>query len=245
MAVDLTQGALSLSSYYRIGWEILTRYRRHLAVALGLLIIPASVFEQESLLSGVLADGTLLWTLNALLPLIAMALTTATSIYFMVLTARELQLKAVDARVIVHIVIGCFLSVLGGTILWSLVVVIGLMLFIIPGLILGLLLSFFSEFIVLENQSVNASFSRSWSLVRMFFWRVLAIQTVFGLPVFAGILLPVIFESGSGERLFINLLANVYGLCITPPLTIFFLNLRAMQRAGENAVQAVAPQLAD
>lgn len=47
MVVDFTNGFLPLGAYYRLSGEIITRYKSHFIFILLLILLPASVMEQE------------------------------------------------------------------------------------------------------------------------------------------------------------------------------------------------------
>ena len=77
------------------------------------------------------------------------------------------------------------------TILFTLALIIGCVLLVVPGLILMVSLIFFSYLVVLEDKSPFASLTASHSLVWGSWWRTLAVITVGGVVYFVVILVVV------------------------------------------------------
>jgi hypothetical protein len=91
------------------------------------------------------------------------------------------------------------LPLLGLTLLYSLIVVVGAVLCILPGIWLGVMFSLATPALLLERGTIRQALSRSWKLVSGSFWRV------FGILLLAGLIGAVInaiigipFNLGSG-----------------------------------------------
>ena len=79
--------------------------------------------------------------------------------------------------------VSTFVTLALASILVGLVVGLGFVLLIIPGIYLAIRLVFVPQAIVLERKGVMDAFSRSWNLVEGSWWRVLGIVLVFGIVV--------------------------------------------------------------
>jgi hypothetical protein len=240
MVVDFARGALPLGTYYSISWKIFARYGKHFLVLLFLIILPVSVLEQDWLPAALReyypSLGNIVEILSlTLLPMIQLAAT----MYVMLLAAHELQGKVVKPGSLSALVRDNYLLVFGGSLAYLLFIVIGLILIILPGLLIGLMYCFYMEFILIERDGISAAFSRSWGLVRMFFWRVALVNLVFILPWVIGIALPTFLGFDPLQNTVNAIAVNAYGFLLTLPSVVLFFNLRAMQKAAETAAVEV------
>jgi hypothetical protein len=91
------------------------------------------------------------------------------------------------------------LPLLGLTLLYSLIVVVGLFLCILPGIWLGVMYSLATPALLLERGTIGQALSRSWKLVSGSFWRVfgiLALALLIGAVI--NLLIGVPFSLGAG-----------------------------------------------
>lgn len=70
---------------------------------------------------------------------------------------------------------GQFVQLVISMILAGIVIAIGLIFFIIPGIFLAVKLAFIPQAIVIERQSIFGAWGRSWELTASHFWRVLGV----------------------------------------------------------------------
>jgi hypothetical protein len=92
-----------------------------------------------------------------------------------------------------------FPAMIGGTLLYFLAVMCGMILLVIPGLIWMLSLSFFWFFILLDNQGPLEALKSSRALMRGNWWRWAAIYTV-ALIVFIGLYAVMALVAGLSSR---------------------------------------------
>ncbi|MEA2550714.1 MAG: hypothetical protein QOE25_483 [Actinomycetota bacterium] len=120
-----------------------------------------------------------------------------------------------------------FLPLLGSLLLSSLIVGVGTLLLIIPGVIFYIRYAFVTQAIVVEDQTGTGSLTRSWELAKGNFWRIfgsLLLAIILAGIVSAVVLLPLvgIFLSGGGGssawilRTAFSSLASI----VTTPFTI-------------------------
>ncbi len=236
MSVDLAQGALSLGSYYRIGWEILWRYQRYILLLFAGITLPITVLQQESVLAKLMAVSPPLHAIVMIFnPTVFAVLNIAALSYVMLLASHELQRKVVVPRKLLSLVRDNLLLVVGGLIVFSLIVSAGILLLVLPGLFLAVMLCFFMQEILIAQESLFGSFSKSWDLVRQNFGRTLIANLTFILPPAIVSAYTYFNPFGPTGTFMKDLVVNAYILLVTLVSTVLFLNLRAMQRAAEHA----------
>jgi hypothetical protein len=80
--------------------------------------------------------------------------------------------------------VATFFQLIGASLLYGLIVAVGFVFLIIPGIIFLVRFAFMPEAIVLEQRGVFDSLGRSWALVSGSFWRVLGYGLVIYIIVF-------------------------------------------------------------
>ncbi|MFZ1729349.1 MAG: hypothetical protein WBQ23_08525 [Bacteroidota bacterium] len=244
MVEEFARGAMPIGSYYRIGSEILTRYGKHFLVLILLIVLPTSVMGQDWFLSAVRDYSPSLGSIAAIAAIVfPQLLQFAAIIYVVLLAAHELQRKVVTAGSLTALVRDNYLPVLGGSIVYLLFVIVGLVLLVIPGLIIGLLFCFYLEFMLIEHEGIFAAFTKSLDLVRKYFWRTVLVNLAFMLPLAMGIVLPDILDFDPLQNTVNSFVFSAYNLIITLPHIVFFFNLIAMQKADRAALNLVAAEI--
>lgn len=127
-------------------------------------------------------------------------------------------------------------GLIGLALLVGIVVGLGYILFIIPGIILGVFLSMAVPAFIVERKGITASMSRSWELVRGSWWHVLFVILVAG--ILAGVVNGVISAIG-GSSLVGYWIFNAIAQIITAPFValvgvVLYVDLRA-RREGLSA----------
>jgi hypothetical protein len=124
--------------------------------------------------------------------------------------------------------------ILVGILMW-LVLILGYILLIIPGIYLTVRLSFIYYAVIIENRSATDAFARSWSLTKGFWWQIFwaffILGLVIGLPArIVGAIL------GSSNPIFSQLVGGFIGLLIGPIISIYsvFLFMSLVNLANEN-----------
>ena len=82
-----------------------------------------------------------------------------------------------------RVVAGRYGILLVATILYVLIVGVGTIALIIPGVFLGFKLFYYDYAIVIENAGIIGSLKRGWEVVRGNWWRTFALNLIFGVPV--------------------------------------------------------------
>lgn len=132
---------------------------------------------------------------------------------------------------------GTILTLIGVSFLGAILVLIGLILIIIPGIYISVRFTVASQAAVLERQSVTGSLRRSWELVEGNWWRV------FGIVIVVTILVAVleglagrIVGAVAGDVLGTGLSTAVVGIFIQPiqaiALTLLYYDLRIRKEGG-------------
>lgn len=98
------------------------------------------------------------------------------------LTAARYLGRPVTAKVAVRSMLALWLTLIGASILTSLILGAGLILCVIPGIVMGAFLFLVLPVVVVEETSASEALSRSFSLVKHDFWRYLG-TTVLGVVV--------------------------------------------------------------
>jgi hypothetical protein len=126
-----------------------------------------------------------------------------------------------------------FGGVLGASILVGIVVAIGIILLVIPGIIFATMLAVTIPVLVIERKGVTASMSRSWELVKGHFWHVLGTIVVAALIAgFVGGLIGLI----GGSNWFLAWIFGSIGQIIVAPFSamvtvLLYLDLRTRSEA--------------
>lgn len=124
--------------------------------------------------------------------------------------------------------------ILVGILMW-LVLILGYILLILPGIYLTIRLSFIYYAVIIENRSATDAFARSWSLTKGFWWQIFwaffMLGLVIGLP--AGIVGAIL---GSSNPIFSQVVGGFIGLLIGPIISIYsvFLFMSLVNLANEN-----------
>jgi hypothetical protein len=136
-----------------------------------------------------------------------------------------------------------------GNVLWisllaGLAIFVGLLLFVIPGIIIAIFLTVVIPALLFENKRGTESLSRSWNLVKGHFWHVLGVVIVTGL--ITGIV-SGIFNALGGSNWFLYWIMDSIARIITVPFSalvsvILYLDLRARSEAltGDQVRQELA-----
>jgi uncharacterized protein YybS (DUF2232 family) len=126
-----------------------------------------------------------------------------------------------------------FGSVLLLAILVGIVVVVGLILLVIPGIIFLVFLSVSEPALIVENRRGTEAMSRSWNLVRGHFWHALVVILLAAIItwVVQGILTAI-----GGDNWFVRWVFSAIAQIITAPFTVLvtvllYLDLRARKEA--------------
>lgn len=132
---------------------------------------------------------------------------------------------------------GTLLVLVGVSFLAGIMVLIGLILLIIPGIYLAVRFTVAAQAVVLERQGVTDSLRRSWNLVEGNWWRT------FGIVLVVAILVSVlerivgsIVGAAAGDVLGTGLSTAVVGILIQPiqaiALTLLYYDLRIRREGG-------------
>lgn len=126
-----------------------------------------------------------------------------------------------------------FGSVLLISLLVGLVVAVGFILLIIPGIVFGVFLSVAIPALVVENRRGTEALKRSWNLVSGYFWHALAVLVVAAIiAAVVGLILGLI----GGSNWFVSWIFSAIAQIITAPFTalvgiVLYLDLRARKEA--------------
>jgi hypothetical protein len=126
-----------------------------------------------------------------------------------------------------------FGSVLGASILVGIVVAVGFLLLVIPGVIFLTLLAVTIPVVVIERRGVTAAMSRSWNLAKGHFWHVLG--TIVVAAIIAGVIGGIIGAIG-GSNWFLGWIFGSIGQIIVAPFSamvtvLLYLDLRTRSEA--------------
>lgn len=126
-----------------------------------------------------------------------------------------------------------FGSVLLVSFLAGLIILVGLILLIIPGVIFAVFLAVAIPALVIENKRGTDALSRSWNLVKGSFWHVLGTVLVAGL---IGGLVSSLIGAIGGNNWFLSWIFTSIGQIVVAPfnalvLVILYLDLRARQES--------------
>ncbi|MGI8825577.1 MAG: hypothetical protein ACR2JC_08020 [Chloroflexota bacterium] len=129
-----------------------------------------------------------------------------------------------------------FLSLLGGVILYALIVAVGFVFLIIPGIYLSIRLAFYPQGIVIERLGIFQAFARSGHLVKGTWWRVFGILivlyllTLFLELVAVALATKLVSAGGSGPHIVGTIISAVVAILVQPVLltglTLLYYDLR-------------------
>jgi hypothetical protein len=129
------------------------------------------------------------------------------------------------------------LTLVGVSFLSAILVLIGFIFFVIPGIYIAVRFTVASQAAVLERQSVTDSLRRSWNLVQGNWWRVFGIIIV--VTILVGVLETIagrLVGSVAGDALGTGLSTAVVGILIQPiqaiALTLLYYDLRIRAEQG-------------
>jgi hypothetical protein len=137
--------------------------------------------------------------------------------------------REVDVKASYSYAFSRLLPLIGLAILIGLVVAGGLILLIIPGIIFAVFLSMAVPAFIVERLGVTASMSRSWNLVRNYWWHTLGVIVV--AAIIAGVITRILGAIGGSS--FIGVwITSAIGQIITAPFTalvavVLYVDLRA------------------
>ena len=138
---------------------------------------------------------------------------------------------------------GTILTLVGVAFLSAILILIGLILFIIPGIYIAVRFVVASQAAVLERQGVTDSLRRSWNLVEGNWWRVFGIVIV--VAILVGVLEQIvsrILGAIAGDVLGVGLSTLVVGVFIQPiqaiALTLLYYDLRIRKEGGTAPVSS-------
>lgn len=138
---------------------------------------------------------------------------------------------------------GTILTLVAVSFLSGILVLIGLILVVIPGIYLAVRFTVASQAAVLEREGVTDSLRRSWRLVEGKWWHVFGIVVV--VSILVGVLERLAGSLGSsiaGDVLGTGLSTAIVGILIQPiqaiALTLLFYDLRIRQEGGASTVNA-------
>jgi hypothetical protein len=132
---------------------------------------------------------------------------------------------------------GTILTLIGVSFLSAILVLIGLILVVIPGIYVAVRFTVASQAAVLERQGVTDSLRRSWNLVEGNWWRVFGIVIV--VTILVGVLETIagrVVGAIAGDVLGTGLSTAVVGILIQPiqaiALTLLYYDLRIRKEGG-------------
>ena len=245
MRYDLSTATLRVRDMYRIGWDVVTRNSLHLLVMFGVSVVPAAVVEtalnhlwEVDPVKGINIGYGLLATS------VAWLLLDISLIYVMRMTAEDVRGNTPRGEQLFSVVLRAYIPMLIGYILAMISMLIGLIFFIVPGILIIVWLGFLEEFIVIEGMNVFASFGASYRLVRGHFFHVLGMSLALLLPILLIVMLLQLAASGPTSQFVALLIGNTLNFYSLIMFTVFFLNVRKTwkeERAGGDAAENTAP----
>jgi hypothetical protein len=126
-----------------------------------------------------------------------------------------------------------FGSVFGASLLVGIVIAVGLILLIVPGIIFATMLAVTIPVLLIERKGITASMSRSWELAKGHFWHVLG--TILVAAIITGFIGSLIGRIG-GTNWFAGWIFGSIGQIITAPFSamvtvLLYLDLRTRSEA--------------
>jgi len=241
MRHDLTTATLRVRDMYRVGYDVLRRNGMHMLLLLVATAIPAAAvetglngyFDVDPLAATNVGYGMLSTTAAWLVNAIAM-------IYLMQLTADDLRERRVAADALFTVVARRYIPLLVGYFLTMLLFLIGMVLFIVPGIIVMVLLAFFPSFMVIENDGIFDSFGNSYRLVKGHFFHVLGMSLALMLPMLVVVLVLQSAVTNAVTQFLALAIGNALNFYFVIMITVFFLNVRQTWREEGTDVGAAA-----
>lgn len=209
-------------------------YRENFVLFAGIcavIVIPQAILAGAFALSRSLLFALLAGLLSLAVPfLLTGALAQAVS-------ARYLGRPMTIAEAYESLGTGTILTLVGVAFLGALLVLVGLIVFIIPGIYIAVRFVVAAQAAVLERQSVTDSLRRSWHLVEGNWWRVFGIVLVVAILVSVlELLVGRLVGAAVGAALGTGLSTVVVGIVIQPiqsiALTLLYYDLRIRKEGG-------------
>lgn len=245
MRQDLTTATLRVRDMYRIGYDVLRRNGMHMLLLLLATAIPAAAvetglngyFDVDPLTGSNVGYGMLsssaAWLVNAI-----------ALIYLMRLTADDLRERSVTVDALFAVVGRKYIPLLVGYFLTMLLFLIGLVLFIVPGIIVMVLLAFFPSFMVIENDGIFDSFGNSYRLVKGHFFHVLGMSLALMLPMLVVVFILQSAVTGAVTQFLVLTIGNALNFYFVIMITVFFLNVRQTWRVADAEIVDAAGESA-
>lgn len=225
MDVDLTRRVVSIGTMYRIGTDIFFRHWLLVLLVAIYVVVPASV-SQELLFRtwNVDPEGTRNIGYGLLAMMVHSVIMLLADVFMIMLAERALRGDMPDAAQLAFRSVRYFPVALLVLAAYSIIVLIGLMLFIVPGLYWLVSFNFVLYFIVLEDSGFSRAFNGSRDLARGHFWKVLGVIIALWCPgmVISSVLGMV------GPSYVVALFDGIYSLFAIVMETAFFLNVRTV-----------------
>jgi hypothetical protein len=149
---------------------------------------------------------------------------TTTTAHFLYRYFRE---RTIDASGAFSKGIGTSLNAFMGYVLYFIVIVVGFMLLLLPGIYLSVALGFFLYAMVSNNCSLFDSFNYSMNLVKGRWWPTFGSTLVAIVIIIPLVIITMVAESiwsSSGKEI-ASIITNLAGLFITPFLQVFYMKL--------------------
>jgi hypothetical protein len=209
-------------------------YRDNFALFAGICAV--IVIPQAILLSALAASHSLLFALLTALVSLAVPFL-LTGALAQAVSARYLGRSMTIAQAYEALGSGTILTLVGVSFLGAILVIIGFIVFIIPGIYIAVRFTVAAQAAVLERQGVTDSLRRSWSLVDGNWWRVFGIVIV--VTILVGLLEALVGRvvgTVAGDVLGTGLSTAVVGILIQPiqaiALTLLYYDLRIRKEGG-------------
>lgn len=224
---------MSIGDMIDDAWKLYRRHFWYLVVAAGILTVPMAIIQAFVSLSA--GDSLNAGAELPALMLISLALSLAVAAWqmaAMIQTTGRLYLEGIQTPVaeLYRSSIRRWLAVVGGSILFYLGVMIGMLILLIPGILLAVWWSQYLAVIVLEGKGGYRSLGRSRRLTKGRFWLIVGITIVIGLIlIIFNLIMVTVLGIGAGagyasilglftgaEHPLLTILAAIIGLLATP-----------------------------
>ncbi|MCB2203541.1 hypothetical protein KQI65_02240 [bacterium] len=227
MRYDLSTSVLRVRDLYRIGYDILRRNAQHMLLMFFVTVLPGAALKTG--LDGYFGfDPVTLenFQYGMLSTLIAMLFTIVNAIYLMRLTAEDVRENPVRVDELFKVTVRLYVPVAIAYLIIFLGLMLGLVLFVLPGIVFMVYMGFFATFMVIDGAGVFESMSKSARLVQGHFFHVVGISLA--------IFLPFLIVSMILETMAVTPLARFLVMLITEPMnfivlimgTVFYMNVR-------------------